>query len=131
MSEGNFTVSLGDIPTTWESAAQRLGEELATVGPDGYYNFSPAQWLEWALAQIVTIQQQRHKWLAAFNQSEQFQNGPTKRAEQAEAARDKLLVALRCVLDSAVPNPKEHPTMTKSWKFANEVIASVEKEPPA
>lgn len=31
-------------------------------------------------------ERERDKWLDAFNKSEQFQSGPTKRAEQAEAA---------------------------------------------
>ncbi len=43
-----------------------------------------------------------------------------------EAQRDKLLVALKCCVDSAVPNPKEHPTMWKAWKLAGQVIKSVE-----
>jgi hypothetical protein len=31
----------------WKSAALCFGEELVDVGPDGYYNFTPAQWIEW------------------------------------------------------------------------------------
>ena len=31
----------------WKSVALCFGEELVDVGPDGYYDFTPAQWLEW------------------------------------------------------------------------------------
>lgn len=41
-----------DAPITWKQAAHLLGEQLASCGPDGYYKFSPNQWLEWALKQI-------------------------------------------------------------------------------
>ena len=35
----------------WKNAAIRLGEELSSVGPDGYYNMTAEQWLSWALDQ--------------------------------------------------------------------------------
>ena len=37
---------------TWRNAAMRLGEELASVGPDRYYDMTPEQWLEWALKAV-------------------------------------------------------------------------------
>ncbi len=37
---------------SWKSVAQRLGEELASVGPQDYYNLAPEQWLQWALLQV-------------------------------------------------------------------------------
>ena len=37
---------------------------------------------------LAGAQAERDKWLEAFNKSEQFQNGPTLRAEQAERERD-------------------------------------------
>lgn len=33
----------------WREAALRLGEELASTGPNGYYEFTPEEWLQWAL----------------------------------------------------------------------------------
>ncbi len=36
-------------PGTWHQVALRVGEELASVGPDGYYTFTPEQWRDWAL----------------------------------------------------------------------------------
>jgi len=38
---------------TWRQAAQRLGEELAWVGPSGYYALTPQQWLDWCLAALA------------------------------------------------------------------------------
>lgn len=35
----------------WRNAALRLGEELSSVGPKGYYDMTPEQWLDWALEQ--------------------------------------------------------------------------------
>lgn len=43
---------LGVGPVTWESAARRLGEMLASDGPNGYGAFTPEQWLSWASAQV-------------------------------------------------------------------------------
>lgn len=34
---------------TWKTAALMLGERLASVGPNGYYDFTPEEWLEWVL----------------------------------------------------------------------------------
>ena len=39
--------------TTWQNAALRLGEELSTVGPDGYYNMTAQQWLDWAMENVT------------------------------------------------------------------------------
>jgi hypothetical protein len=36
----------------WKQAALQLGERLASVGPNGYYNMTPDQWLAWALKQV-------------------------------------------------------------------------------
>jgi hypothetical protein len=36
----------------WRNAAIRLGEELASVGPDGYYNMEAKDWLDWAMANV-------------------------------------------------------------------------------
>ena len=38
-------------PVAWRNAVIRLGEELSSVGPDGYYNMTAEQWLDWALEQ--------------------------------------------------------------------------------
>jgi len=36
----------------WRNAAIRLGEELASVGPYGYYNMKANEWLDWAMANV-------------------------------------------------------------------------------
>ncbi len=33
--------------TTWRDVALRAGEMMAANGPDGYYTFTPQQWLDW------------------------------------------------------------------------------------
>ncbi len=38
-------------PVAWKNAAIRLGEELSSVGPAGYYDMTAAQWLDWAMTQ--------------------------------------------------------------------------------
>ena len=38
-------------PVAWKNAAIRLGEELSSVGPDGYYDMNAEQWLTWAMDQ--------------------------------------------------------------------------------
>jgi hypothetical protein len=46
---------LGTVPATWQSVALRLGEELAAVGPEGYYAMTPREWLTWALQQLDKV----------------------------------------------------------------------------
>lgn len=36
----------------WRSVALSLGESWASHGPDGYYDMTPAQWLEWIDAML-------------------------------------------------------------------------------
>jgi hypothetical protein len=40
-----------DKPVAWRDAAIRLGEELSSVGPDGYYDMDAKEWLDWAMEQ--------------------------------------------------------------------------------
>jgi len=39
---------------TWRNAAIRVGEDLCSVGPFGYYDMTAQQWLDWALS-VVTV----------------------------------------------------------------------------
>ena len=41
-------------PVAWRNAAIRVGEALSSVGPDGYYDMTAQQWLDWALS-VVTV----------------------------------------------------------------------------
>jgi hypothetical protein len=89
--EQAIAARLGDADVTWESAATRLGEELATVGPEGYYGFTPIEWLNWCLAHVETLTQQ---------------------VAQAEQARDAAHAALRSYgqHDPSCADPEtEHP----------------------
>ena len=38
----------------WRNAAIRVGEDLCSVGPFGYYDMTAEQWLDWALS-VVTV----------------------------------------------------------------------------
>jgi hypothetical protein len=40
-----------DEPVAWRNAAIRLGEELSSVGPDGYYDMDAKEWFDWAMKQ--------------------------------------------------------------------------------
>ena len=44
-------------PVTWRNAAIRVGEDLCSVGPFGYYDMTAQQWLDWALS-VVTVHTQ-------------------------------------------------------------------------
>jgi hypothetical protein len=57
----------------WQSAALRVGEELASSGPDGYYGFTPEQWRNWCLFEFTAVRLAR---------------------EQAEQERDRLRIQL-------------------------------------
>jgi hypothetical protein len=49
--ESTVKESLQVEPVAWKNAAIRLGEELSSVGPDGYYDMNAEQWLTWAMDQ--------------------------------------------------------------------------------
>lgn len=51
-NEAAIPTVLGQGETTWRSAALMLGETLAANGPDGYYNFTPREWLAWVQAAV-------------------------------------------------------------------------------
>jgi hypothetical protein len=40
----------------WRNAAIRVGEELSSVGPDGYYDMNAWQWLDWAMENVKKAQ---------------------------------------------------------------------------
>ena len=80
-------------PVLWRNAAIRVGEELSSVGPDGYYGMTAEQWLDWAMAQ-----EPRGK--NSLAQPEQSVAGYCKKIEELIAERDSLRAAL------AQPEPK-------------------------
>lgn len=49
-------------PDAWRNAAIRLGEDLYSVGPDGYYDMTAKQWLDWALS-VVNTAPPRKEWV--------------------------------------------------------------------
>jgi hypothetical protein len=54
MADNARELGLDYEPVTWRNAAIRVGEDLCSVGPFGYYEMSAEQWLDWALS-VVTV----------------------------------------------------------------------------
>lgn len=50
----------------WRSAALRVGEDMATIGPVGYYEFTPAEWRAWALITLATALRERDEARSAL-----------------------------------------------------------------
>jgi hypothetical protein len=50
-------------PVAWRNAAIRLGEDLYSVGPNGYYDMTAKQWLDWALS-VVNTASPRKPWVS-------------------------------------------------------------------
>lgn len=44
---------LTDHATDWRTVALCVGEQLATAGPERYYDFTPDEWLQWALRRLA------------------------------------------------------------------------------
>ena len=51
-NENNYLDGLAD---SWVKAAHRVGEDLASVGPVGYYEMPSDEWCAWALKQIEAL----------------------------------------------------------------------------
>ena len=49
-------------PVAWRNAAIRLGEDLYSVGPNGYYDMTAKQWLDWALSVVNTAQPEKEPY---------------------------------------------------------------------
>jgi len=51
----------------WRNAAIRIGEELSSVGPNGYYDMTAQQWIDWAMEQEpkgkTSLPQPKHEWV--------------------------------------------------------------------
>ena len=50
---------LCDRVMDWKWAALRVGEELASLGPSGYYAMEPDEWRDWCLAAIAKLKETR------------------------------------------------------------------------
>ena len=84
-------------------------------------------------AEVATLRAERDKWLDNFNKSEQFQNGPTKRAEAAEArlaAQAEALETLEQEMRDRVQSMSEgvsstywNPTLTIIQRWADRLAA--------
>ena len=61
-------------PIAWRNAAIRLGEDLYSVGPNGYYDMTAKQWLDWALSVVNTAPPPKREWVGLT--SEDWENTP-------------------------------------------------------
>jgi hypothetical protein len=71
------TKQLAQESVTWRNAAIRLGEELSSVGPDGYYDMTAKQWLDWAMEQEPRgknslVQPAQEPLLALFDENQRL-----------------------------------------------------------
>jgi hypothetical protein len=58
-------------PVTWRNAAIRVGEDLCSVGPFGYYDMTAKQWLDWALSVVtVHLPPQQRTWVGLTEQEQ-------------------------------------------------------------
>lgn len=103
----------------WDAVCEELEQALTGIEPKiAGLRVTAARDLEYerrlevearlkeAEAALAACQAERDKWLEAFNKSEQFQNGPTTRAERlADQARD-LSVLLSEAGFNAMPIPE-------------------------
>lgn len=48
-------LGVDDAHLSWRDAALRVGEELATVGPSGYYAMTQVEWRDWALERLTAV----------------------------------------------------------------------------
>ena len=74
-------------PVAWKNAAIRIGEELSSVGPDGYYEMTAEHWLDLAM-------EQKPRGKNSLTQPQQEPDDLTvwrSRALQAEAVIDKFM----------------------------------------
>ena len=86
----------------WRNAAIRVGEELASVGPDGYYDMTPAAWLEWAMQQQPrgkTSLVSNHAWTPSDWTDYERDIAAAEREVCAKAASVALLGADKALAD--------------------------------
>ena len=75
-------------PVAWRNAAIRVGEDLCSVGPFGYYDMTAEQWLDWALS-VVTVHAPPPAQRKPLTDEEIYDmyNEPRSDAEMLEFAR--------------------------------------------
>jgi hypothetical protein len=81
-------------PVAWRNAALRVGEDLCSVGPFGYYDMTAEQWLDWALS-VVTVHAPpppRQPWVGLTEDEigELYIGGWANNSDFARAIEDKL-----------------------------------------
>ena len=70
-------------PVAWRNAAIRVGEDLCSVGPFGYYDMTAEQWLNWALS-VVTVHPPKREWVGLTDEEMQAEWVMTPQNDKAE-----------------------------------------------
>ena len=47
--------ALAEADNRWRLAAHRVGEYIASTGPEGYYDMTPEAWAEWATGKVRAL----------------------------------------------------------------------------
>jgi len=77
-------------PVTWRNAAIRVGEDLCSVGPIGYYDMTANQWLDWALSVVTVHSAPQRTWVGLTDdQIDECDWGQSER-DHARAIEAKL-----------------------------------------
>lgn len=79
--------TLGLIEKNWQSVALTVGEHISDDGPTNYYNFSPLQWFEWAVAELAKQPSARAPSGTAPHRPTAFINAIAEEGDKAEAIK--------------------------------------------
>ena len=74
----------------WKTVALRFGEELVSVGPCGYYNFTPDEWFEWVVNTYEKICDDTVKLLKKENLKKAQKRGERVHNEMEELVRESV-----------------------------------------
>jgi hypothetical protein len=83
-------------PVAWRNAAIRVGEDLCSVGPFGYYDMTAEQWLDWALSVVTVHAPPAQRPWVGLTHEEMYMNCPSWLSqEQCKAWIHQIEAALR------------------------------------
>ena len=74
----------------WKTVALRFGEELVSVGPCGYYNFTPDEWFEWVVNTYEKLCDDTVKLLKKENLKKAQERGERVHNEMEELVRESV-----------------------------------------
>ena len=74
----------------WKSVALRFGEELVSVGPCGYYDYSAEEWFEWVVNTYEKLCDDTVKLLKKENLKKAQERGERVHNEMEELVRESV-----------------------------------------